>query len=184
MDKACHGQPGKFSMCIAENAKASPWEPLHVEKGFAADQSTVSVLGVTGTQDIIHYARTNAEEVLRTIIHSAPREGHKNLYSGGGPLIVFGPEQASILGKAKLSKKHIKRIVFEGSKVPIGIFNAETVALMKGRRQKYFAAVEDLRDVAIADSAEDIEIVVAGGAGNHSVFLPSWGDTRCVTEAI
>src|SRR5262249_25784208 len=27
MDKACHGQPGKFSMCIAENAKASPWEP-------------------------------------------------------------------------------------------------------------------------------------------------------------
>jgi hypothetical protein len=184
MDKACHGQPGKFSMCIAENAKASPWEPLHVEKGFAADQSTVSVFGVTGTQDIVHYARTNAEEVLRTVIHSAPREGYKNLYSGGGPLIIFGPEQASILGKANLSKKDVKRIVFEGSKIPIDIFNAETVTLMKGRRQKYFAEMKDAREVAIADSAGDIEILVAGGAGNHSVFLPSWGDTRCVTVPI
>ena len=184
MDKACHGQPGKFSMCIAENETASPWEPLHVEKGFTADQSTVSVLGVTGTQDIIHYARTNAEEVLRTVIHSAPREGYKNLYSGGGPLIIFGPEQASILGKAKLSKKDIKRLVFEGSKVPIDVFNPETVTLMKGRRQKYFAGTKNPREVAIADSAEDIEILVAGGAGNHSVFLPSWGDTRCVTVAI
>jgi hypothetical protein len=184
MDKSCHGQPGKFSMCIAENAKASPWEPLHVEKGFAVDQSTVSVFGVTGTQDIIHYARTSAEEVLRTVIHSAPREGYKNLYSGGGPLIMFGPEQASILSEAKLSKQDVKRIVFEGSKIPINIFNAETITLMRGRRQKYFAAMKDAREVAIADSADDIEILVAGGAGNHSVFLPSWGDTRCVTVPI
>ena len=74
--------------------------------------------------------------------------------------------------------------VFEGSKVPIDIFNAETVTLMKGRRQKYFAEMKDVREVAIADSAGDIEILVAGGAGNHSVFLPSWGDTRCVTVSV
>jgi hypothetical protein len=55
---------------------------------------------------------------------------------------------------------------------------------MKGRRQKYFAEMKDVREVAIADSAGDIEILVAGGAGNHSVFLPSWGDTRCVTVPI
>jgi hypothetical protein len=184
MDKACHGQPGKFSMCIAENEKASPWEPLHVEKGFPAEKNTVSVLGVTGTQDIIHYARTSAEEVLRTLVHSIPREGYKNLYSGGGPLIIFGPEQAAVLGNAGLSKKEIKRIVFERSRVPMDVFNPETIGLLKGRRQKYFVGRKDPRDVPIADSAEEIEIVVAGGAGNHSVFVPSWGDTRCVSVPI
>jgi hypothetical protein len=182
MDKACHGQPGKFSMCIAENEGASPWEPLHVEKGFLADQSTVSVFGVTGTQDIIHYARTSAEEILRTVVHAVPREGYKNLYSGGGPLIIFGPEQAAILGKANLSKKDIKRIVFEGSKIPTELFNPETITLLKGRRHKYFSRTNvDSTQIPIADSEDDIEILVAGGAGNHSVFVPSWGDTRGIT---
>jgi len=181
VDKACHGQPGKFSLCIAENEDASPWEPFHVEKGFSRDDSTVTVIGVTGTQDIIHYARTSAQKVLDTIIHSIPREGYKNLYSGGEPLFIFGPEQASILGGEGLSKKEVKRIIFQGTKVPLALFNSETVELIKGRRAQWFSGALETREVPIADREEDIQIVVAGGAGNHTVFIPTWGDTRCVT---
>ena len=35
-------QPGTYSYCISENAAASPWEPLHVERGFAPEASTVT----------------------------------------------------------------------------------------------------------------------------------------------
>jgi hypothetical protein len=28
------GQPSKYTCCIAENEAASPWSPLHVERGF------------------------------------------------------------------------------------------------------------------------------------------------------
>jgi len=83
MDRATQGQPGKFTFCCAENEDASPWEPLHVERGFARGDSTVTVIGVTGTQDIIHYARTSAGKVLDAIVRALPREGFKNLYSGG-----------------------------------------------------------------------------------------------------
>ena len=183
-DKACHGQPGKFSLCIAENIEASPWEAFHVEKGHAADASTVSVIGVTGTQDIIHYARTSARQVLDTVIHAVPREGYKNLYSGGEPLLIFGPEQAAILGEAGLSKQDVRRIIFEGTRIPIALFNPETVELMRGRRPRVFAEASETTTIPIADRAEDIQIIVAGAAGNHTVFLPTWGDTRCVTVEI
>ena len=34
MDRATHGQPGKYTFCCAENEEANPWEPLHVERGL------------------------------------------------------------------------------------------------------------------------------------------------------
>lgn len=32
--KSTLSQPGTYSFCIAENTAASPWEPLHVERGY------------------------------------------------------------------------------------------------------------------------------------------------------
>jgi hypothetical protein len=43
LDKVTFGHPGKYSDCIAENEAASPWEPLHVERGFQCEDSTVTV---------------------------------------------------------------------------------------------------------------------------------------------
>ncbi|MGH7746307.1 MAG: hypothetical protein ACREQ5_16335, partial [Candidatus Dormibacteria bacterium] len=40
-DKATLGHPGKYSYCIGENEEESRWDPLHVERGFKRDDSTV-----------------------------------------------------------------------------------------------------------------------------------------------
>jgi hypothetical protein len=183
-DKACHGQPGKYSMCVAEAEDASPWEPLHVERGFARGDSTVTVIGVTGTQDIIHYARTSAGKVLDAIVRALPREGFKNLYSGGEPLFMLGPEQAAILGAAGLSKMDVKEAIYEGTRVAAASFAPETLELIRTRRPSLFGEGTDAGAIPIADAAGDIQVIVAGGAGNHTVFLPTWGDTRCVTVPI
>ena len=37
------GNPLAYSLCFAENEERSPWEPLHVQKGFKPTDSTVSV---------------------------------------------------------------------------------------------------------------------------------------------
>src|SRR2546430_3617934 len=44
LDRGTIGHPGTLSYVIAENERESPWIPLHVERGFAADQSAVTVL--------------------------------------------------------------------------------------------------------------------------------------------
>src|SRR5215213_5418306 len=52
-DMATLGQPGKFAFCFAENEAESPWPPLHVERGFPADASVVTVVGVSGTVEVV-----------------------------------------------------------------------------------------------------------------------------------
>ncbi|MFH1486526.1 MAG: hypothetical protein ABIH46_10675 [Chloroflexota bacterium] len=42
-DKATQGHPGKYTYCIAEDERANPWEPLHVERGCAPGGSGVTV---------------------------------------------------------------------------------------------------------------------------------------------
>ena len=52
------GNPGKFSYCIAEDEAANPWEPLHVELGFGPQDSTITLFGAAGIQEVSeHTAR-------------------------------------------------------------------------------------------------------------------------------
>ena len=51
LDKAALGHAGKYTWCIAEAEDASPWEPLHVDRGFEASDSTISIFaGISPTQ--------------------------------------------------------------------------------------------------------------------------------------
>lgn len=43
--KATMGHPAQYTFCVGENEEESPWEPLHVEKGFRLEQSTVTLFG-------------------------------------------------------------------------------------------------------------------------------------------
>ena len=63
------GNPLNYNnICFAENQERSPWEPFHVQKGFAADQSTVSVFrGRTYTHMLEIRARTWQQQVLNLV---------------------------------------------------------------------------------------------------------------------
>ena len=52
-DMGVIGNPGKYSLVIGENEEESPWEPLHVDRGFNKDESTLTTfLPNTFTQTI------------------------------------------------------------------------------------------------------------------------------------
>ena len=101
-DKATMGQPGKYTFCCAENALASPWEALHVWRGFAPQQSTVTVVGATGTVEVVDADSANAEGVLTTLAHSmtiAGNLGRDGLLGSGEPLLLLAPEHADIIAR-------------------------------------------------------------------------------------
>src|SRR3989454_3760534 len=52
LDRGTLGHPGKLSYVIAENEAESPWTPLHVERGFRADQSTVTRMAAEAPHQI------------------------------------------------------------------------------------------------------------------------------------
>ncbi|MEP4195513.1 MAG: redoxin domain-containing protein [Aliishimia sp.] len=48
VERSTLGNPMKFTMCFAEWEERSPWDPLHVERGFAPEDSVVTVFAMTG----------------------------------------------------------------------------------------------------------------------------------------
>ena len=47
-----------MTCCFAENEAESPWAPLHVERGFAAETSTVTAFGGAAPANIIEKSKT------------------------------------------------------------------------------------------------------------------------------
>src|SRR5262249_26554270 len=60
-DKSTLGNPAKYTCCFAENEAESPWAPLHVERGFAAETSTVTAFGGAAPANIIDKSTTADE---------------------------------------------------------------------------------------------------------------------------
>jgi hypothetical protein len=48
VERSTLGNPMKFTMCFAEWEERTPWDPLHVERGFDAGDSVVTVFAMTG----------------------------------------------------------------------------------------------------------------------------------------
>lgn len=171
-DRATLGQPGKYSYCIAENEEQSPWDPLHVEKGFAKENSTVTVVGAAGPHNIISPGSKKADEVLETIARAMTAAGNNNLFMGPEAFLVLGPEHAALMAQAGISKAEIRKFIYEKARVPSGKFsegNMETI--LKWRPQ---AVIQEGGKtlVLVLEKPEDLCIVVAGGAGAHSLFTP------------
>jgi hypothetical protein len=181
MDKATQGQPGKYGMCIAENEAESPWEPFHVERGYDSETSTVSLVSVTGTQNVLDLASRGAIGILRTFCSAAASVGHQNVQLGGGPLIIFCPEHAQILSDDGFSKNDVREFLYEHSRVRVADFPPETLnGMVRHRRPRRYLADHPDAGIPLADSPAEIQIVVAGGAGPHSVISPSFGEATMV----
>lgn len=183
-DMATHGHAGKFTACIAEAEDDSPWTPFHVDLGFAIEDSTVTVIGASAPQNIFTYGCETGHDVLDHFIGATLGLGHNNIIFPTGPLFVVSPEHAATMARDGIGKKDIQNAVFERARIPLTRFAKRSVRGLHHRRAHWFAEVGDPDHIGIADRPEDIHIVVAGGAGIHSLFVPTAFSYRPVTRRL
>jgi hypothetical protein len=74
--------------------------------------------------------------------------------------------------------------MFQRARIPLTHFCQRSVRGLQHRRGRWFAEVGDPGHIGIADRAEDIHVIVAGGAGIHSLFVPTAFSYRPVTRRI
>ena len=185
-DKSTLGHPGKYTMCIAENEARSPWEPLHVERGYPAETSAVTVVGVTGFHQISDMTVTSGRDVLDTICSSLVSPGNMGHYVIGRQthmLLVIGPEHAQEMAEDGFGKEDVKAYVMENARISVGE--------LRGRgywsSRTWPAWVNEHDDgymVPPVSSTQNMLIVVAGGDGRHSAWLPTWSTTRAATVPV
>jgi hypothetical protein len=145
-------QPGRYTYCIGEREEESPWEPLHVEHGFAAIDSTVAVLAAEAPQIVVDSRSRTAGDVLTTIARSGEAIASHAIAELGDTLLVISPEHVRTIAGDGWSKADVRAFLWE-----------RTRAEVDGAR------------VAKFREPSALHIVVAGGtAGRFSVWVPGW----------
>jgi hypothetical protein len=181
-DKATLGQPAKYTFCIAENEEENPWEPLHVERGFAGETDTVSVLGCTGVNSAVDMASQTARGLLKTFALTM-MGGLTSGVTSTETLLIICPEHAVILKAAGYSKAAIRQELFMAARVPHEKISEENLQLLSKRRPLWFES-NSAPVIGVVDRPEDIWIIVAGGKGAKSAYIPGRTGTHLQTTVV
>lgn len=184
-DMSTFGAPSKYSYVVAENEAASPWPPLHVERGFPAEASTVTVVGAECPHNVNDHESLTAEGILTTIAGTMGVTGANDVYYAAQPVVVMAPEHARTVADGGYSRSDARRFLQQHAHLPLGKFSKENIErrLRVTWKERYANAAMDA-PVFLVQNAEDIIIAVIGGAGKHSAYIPTFGATRAVTRAL
>ena len=175
------GHIARFEHCIAENEEENPWQPLHVERGFPAETSTVTLIPACPAAMIDDNGGSQtAKELLRTLALSIPYVGNRNTNGEGQPLLILCPQHARLLGNGGYSKAEVKRFIWEFGRLPFGSIPRGNLTSFSAKILKMYADFDADFGVPIADKPEDIVIVVMGGTGTHSLSV----QTRLASENV
>ena len=183
MDRATQGQPGKYTFCCAENEAASPWPPLHVERGFPADCSTVTVVGAEGTMNMNTHSK-DAGELVRVIAETMMHPPSNEYTHGGEPWLLIGPEHAEVLQRGGIDKAEFRRRLWQESKMPASRMAQKDLLRVRDSRSDELGEITPATLLPISKKPEDIGVVVAGGPGTHSVYVPCFGNSLAVTREV
>ena len=185
LDRATFGHPGKYSYCVAENEEASPWEPLHVELGYPPEVSTVTVAGAEAPHNVNDHGSTSGEGILLTCAGALASPATNNVYLGGTPILVLGPEHAETVARDGFTKSDIRRFMWEHARVPRRRFHHENIERFNKMRPDQFPLdMGPDEEIPALARPEDLIVLVVGGAGKHSAIIPTFGETRPVTRPI
>jgi hypothetical protein len=191
IDKSCMGHPGKYAYLIGEYEEISPWEPLHVERGFALAQNTISVYCCDAPQCLTNNASRSARGILTTIGAGMATGWSDKTYLAGSYMLVIGPEHAKTIADDGMSKQDVKRFLYENVRRPLGELVPgpdDAEGLKRERLPGWLDATNDATLIPKVMSPDGIIIVVAGGtAGRFTLHMVGWGGgsgTQLVTVPI
>ena len=159
LDRATFGHSGKFTYCIGEKEEVSPWSPLHVDRGFEASQSAVTVFAGASPRVIDDHGSNTAEGILSTICLNLAVPG----VAIGEIVIVLSPEHSKTIGDEGFTKREVQEFVTEHTKIN-----------------------HPAKGIAITRKPDEVIVMVAGGpAGRSTMAVAGWGgSTQSVTVSI
>lgn len=175
-DMSTQGRPAKYTYCIAENEEESPWEPLHVEKGFDKNTSIVTVFACDSPHNINEHVCTTGLGTLTTVTYTMCTVGNTQAYASSEELfLVLGPEHAETIAKDGFSKNDVKRFIYENARIPYRILKGRSLdGIGIGMWPKWFNTLDEDALIPMVQDWQKVIVLVAGGPGKHSCWLPSF----------
>jgi peroxiredoxin len=175
IDMSTLGNPGKFSYCIAENEEASPWEPLHVEMGFPADESAITLFAGEAPHGVSEHVARSAKGVLTAIARALATVWSYRACMGHEALVVLGLEHVRTIHRDGFRKQDVREFLFKNTGIPLRAYDGVDGEGISQRHSYREITIDGERCYQKFRSPESIGIVVAGGgAGKFSAVVGSW----------
>jgi hypothetical protein len=178
VERSTLGAAGKFTTCFAEWEERSPWEPLHVERGFKRDENVVTVFGLeAGSRQIADQTSRTARALAGSLGMGLEACWHPKNHGAGEILLIVSPEHADTLAREKWTKAQVRARIQEVTSRPIRELIRDDDSGEGIPPSALAGATEERLAEKIAKfrRPEDINIIVAGGnAGKFSAVFAGW----------
>ena len=161
LDRGTLGNPSKYTLCFAENEEDSPWDPMHVSRGFDRDDSTVTVAVAYNPITVNAAYGHTGESVLMAIADTLKSASMAFRYPSQWVLVI-GPEHAITLNDDNWSRKDIQNYMMENAVRP----QSELIRL--GIAQGPEREGDDKIIRRCAQDPEDILVLMGGGTGGRN----------------
>jgi len=172
-EMATLGNPFKFSLVAGENEARSPWEPLHVERGYDRESSTVTF---AAPNSFLQYqfkpgAQSDQQMVESLIQHTPPQmlglktETANERYEGAQLEVFYAlcPYNAQEL--EGYTKAEIKEYIFENARRPVEeLFDVDLSSGGDGDGLQPLWGRQ-------FDSPDRINLFVTGGSGRFNAAI-------------
>ncbi len=155
-DMGVIGNPMKYSLVIGEDEERSPWEPLHVERGFKKEDNTLTVFFPNNYQQAVPLG-TDAKGIA---------EGMKNMNPWSMSCFIVIPSHAEILSNEGWTKESLKEFLLKGSENPMDAYK---------KSQGGQTEAKDILSKPPEADTDSLMIIVAGGPGAWTGLLKSVG---------
>ena len=185
VDGATLGSPGKLSFCFPEDEEESPWESLAVERGFSAQDSTVTLFAGHGPIEIVDQKSRNPESLAATYASQLRMIGHPKLVGLVDAIVVITPEHARVFRKSGWSKTRLRQEIFSLLTLPTAEMVVGAGGMTEGMPARLAAEKKEVAKFA----PEGLWFVHAGGdAGGFAAIISGWiggaAASRMTTVAI
>ena len=177
-ERSTLGNPMKFTMCFAEWEERNPWQPLHVERGFAAEESVVTLYTASsGPVLMVDQDSRSAAPLAGTFGQSLEAIFAPKAHLASNTLLVVCPEHVDTLLVDDYTKADLRRRIQEVSARPLRELARDERSGVGVPESVLSGKSDDELDQPVPKfrSDEDILIVVAGSeAGKFSAAFHGW----------
>jgi hypothetical protein len=118
IDRACLGNPGKYTFCFAEDDSDPEWEPLSVWRGFDKGTSTVTLFQADGVTSFLDHGSREPEQLARSLALSLCNIAHPRLVQTANAVLVLSPEHYAIFRDAGWDRQRIQSALLEATTRP------------------------------------------------------------------
>ena len=161
LDRGTLGNPSKYTLTFAENEEDSPWEPLHVSRGFKPEDSCVTI-AVAYNPITVNNAYGHTGEVILASVADTLKSACLAWRFPAQWALVFGPEHAITLANDGWTRRGMQEYLMENA----ARLQSDLIRLGVAQGPEREGDDQILR--RCSREPEDIVIAMGGGTGGRN----------------